>query len=225
VKFIMLLLGPLLLVWLLWRRPRLPLRDVALSMAAGAFLFFLIYLPFLLSSFSFANTNALTNRFISSPASLTIAFATQYASLYRAEDIGRAVALILFGAGYLAVLWRSRGGLDRLVHAAFWATFLTLALPTWWFWPWYLVWLLPIAALMAGRKPASLAIVFSCSALLVYAVYYWRNLLLNGPNWYANQFVIVGAVWGPVLLYLLGSSGLHLLTADEPDAAELAAAR
>jgi hypothetical protein len=217
VKFMMLLLGPLLLVWLLLRRPRVPLGQLVASMAVAGGILLLIYAPFLLASPTFANTTALEKRFISSPASLAIAFIMQYTSLDRAENLGRALALTVYGVGYLAVLWRCRGTFDRLVHAAFWATFLTLALPTWWFWPWYLVWLLPIAALTAGRKPASVALIFGSSALLVYAVYYWRNVLLNGPNWYANQFVIVGAVWGPVLLYLLGSSGLHLLTLDQSE--------
>ena len=84
-------------------------------------------------------------------------------------------------------------------------------LPTWWFWPWYLAWLLPFAALRAGRERPRSHCLFVLRALF-YAIYYWRDVLLNGPNWYANQFVIVGAVFGPVALYLLGASGRRLLT-------------
>jgi len=194
VKFIMLLLGPLLLVWLLFRKPRIDRREIALSIGAGGAILAMIYLPFIAASHSFANYEALQSRFISSPASLTIAFLMQYTSLQRAEDYGRALALTLYACGYLWALYRCRGGFENLVTSACWATFFTLALPTWWFWPWYVVWLLPIAAMVAGRRVATLALLFGSTALLVYPIYYWRDVLLNGPNWYSNQFVIVGAV-------------------------------
>jgi alpha-1,6-mannosyltransferase len=215
VKFIMALLGPIFLVWLLFRKPRVDRRELLLSIAYGAALLGLIYLPFFVASHSLANTDALRNRYISSPASLTIAFLMQYTSLAHAMDLTRAMALTLYGVLYLVVLWRARGGFDELVRAAFWAILITLTIPTWWFWPWYVVWLVPIAALLAGRKHATIGLVFASSALLVYPIYYWRNVLLNGPDWYANQFVIVGAVFGPLALYLLGSSGLHLLTVED----------
>ncbi len=218
VKFIVALLGPILLVWMLWRRPRIDRRELAVSMLYGAAMLGLIYLPFFAASHSLANTDALRNRYISSPASLTIAFLMQYTTLSRAMDLTRALALALYGVLYLNVLWRARGGFDDLVRAAFWAILLTLAIPTWWFWPWYVVWLVPVAALTAGRKHATIGLVFASSALMVYPIYYWRNVLLNGPDWYANQFVIVGAVFGPLALYLLGSTGLHLLTVEEPAA-------
>jgi alpha-1,6-mannosyltransferase len=219
VKFIMILLGPLLLIWLLTRRPKIKYQELLVSMAVAGALLALIYFPFVAASHSLANTDALRNRYISSPASLTIAFMIQYTSLTRAMDLTRVIALTAFALCYVAVLIRSRGEFSNLIHAAFWGTFLMLVLPTWWFWPWYVVWLVPIAAVTAGRKPATVALVFATSALMVYPIYYWREVILNGPNWYANQFVIVGAVFGPVALYLLGSSGLHLLTvdADEPN--------
>jgi len=222
VKFIMVLLGPPLLVWLLWQRPRLSRRDIAISIAYAAALLGLIYLPFIAASHSFANTDAIKVREISSPVSLAIAFIMQYVSLDTARQYARAGAFTLFGLGYLAVLWRSRGGFANLTSMAFWAILLTLTIPTWWFWPWYVVWLLPLAALTAGRKQATIGLVFATSALLVYPIYYWREVILNGPNWFANQVVIVGAVFGPLALYLLGSSGLHLLTlsADPGDEAE-----
>ncbi len=215
VKFIVALLGPIILVWLLFRKPRVDRRELLLSIAYGAALIGLIYLPFLVASHRLGNTDAQWNRYISSPASLTIAFLMQYTSLARAMNLTRALALTLFGLLYLAVLWRARGGFDELVKAVFWAVLITLTVPTWWFWPWYVVWLMPFAALTAGRKHATIGLVFATSALLVYPIYYWRNVILNGPDWYANQFVIVGAVFGPLALYLLGSSGLHLLTVED----------
>jgi alpha-1,6-mannosyltransferase len=224
VKFIMLLLGPLLLVWLLFRKPRIDRREIALSIGAGGAILAMIYLPFIAASHSFANYEALQSRFISSPASLTIAFLMQYTSLQRAEDYGRALALTLYACGYLWALYRCRGGFENLVTSACWATFFTLALPTWWFWPWYVVWLLPIAAMVAGRRVATLALLFGSTALLVYPIYYWRDVLLNGPNWYSNQFVIVGAVFGPIALYLAGTYGGSLFNVEEHVDTDLTAA-
>jgi ALG3 protein len=224
VKFIMLLLGPLLLAWLLWRRPRIDRRELLISMAAAGAVLALIYLPFIVASHSLANADALTDRYISSPTSLAIALFMQYTSLPRATDYARILALTVYAGGYLLVLLRCRGEFENLLKAAFWATFLTLVLPTWWFWPWYLVWLAPLAALASGSRRATLGVVFGSSALLVYPIYYWRDVLLNGPNWYANQFVIVGAVFGPVLIYLLSTSGSGIFTLDTPAASDLAAA-
>jgi len=217
VKFIMLLLGPLLLVWLLRHRPRLNRQELLFSIAASAALLVVIYLPFVSSSHSLANYDALKDRYISSPASLFIAFAMQYTSLARASNLARYFATVLFLTGYVWLLVRRHDSLNKLYDGAFWATFLTLTLPTWWFWPWYVVWLLPLAALTAGRKPATVAAIFGSTALLVYPIYYWRDVILNGPNWYANQVVIVGAVFGPLLVYLLATSGLGLLTVASPE--------
>ncbi len=227
VKFIMLLLGPLLLAWLLFRKPRLDRRELLISVAAAGALLVLIYLPFIAASHSLANADALKDRYISSPASLAIAFFMQYTSLPKATNYARVLALSVYACGYLIVLLRCRGTFENLLKAAFWATFLTLVLPTWWFWPWYLIWLAPLAALASGSRRATLGMVFGSSALLVYPIYYWRDVLLNGPNWYANQFVIVGAVFGPVLIYLLSTSASGMFTLDtsaKENLADLAAA-
>src|SRR5579883_2745311 len=134
-KFIMLLLAPLLLAWLLlpngvdlaaWkarpggsgglrglvatlgRESRVPLKLLAASLGAGIGVFLLVYAPFLLSSLTLANHGALQDRFIASPTSLTIAFLMQYTDLNRAEDLARALAITCFVIGYLYVLWRCR---------------------------------------------------------------------------------------------------------------------
>ena len=222
-KFTMLAVAPLLFVWL-WRRvPVAQRRALWLSLGAGALLLLLVYAPFLLMSPHLANTSALRDRFISSPTSLFIAFAMQTLSLSQAENLGRLLATLAFVGGYAAVLWRCWRGSLGLLAAAFWAAFLILALPTWWFWPWYAIWMLPLAALLAGRREATLGLLFGITALLVYPIYYWRDVILNGPNWYANQFVIVGAVFGPVAVYLLTVYVVPRLSLSAPAPADDAA--
>ena len=202
-KFTMLAIAPLLFIWL-WRRvPAEQRRELWLSIGAAAALLLLAYLPFVAASPSLANTSALRDRFISSPASLAVAFMMQTLSLNQSENIARVVASIAFVSCYLAVLWRCWRGSLSVLAGCFWVAFLILALPTWWFWPWYAIWMLPLAALLAGRREATLGLLFGVSALMVYPIYYWRDVLLNGMDWYSNQFVIVGAVFGPVAIYLL----------------------
>jgi len=210
-KFVMLLAVPALFIWL-WRRiPPAERRDLWWSLGFGAALLAAFYLPFLAASPSLANTSALRDRFISSPASLFVAFAMQWTSLTRAENLARVLAVVAFALAYCSVLARCwRGTLD-LLPSLFWIAFFLLALATWWFWPWYVIWLLPFAALVAGRRLAILGLLFGLSALMVYPIYYWRDVLLNGMNWYANQVVIVGAVFGPLAVYLLATYAVPLL--------------
>jgi hypothetical protein len=222
-KFIMLLAVPALFIWL-WRRV-LPAerRDLWWSLGLGAGLLAAFYLPFLAASPSLANTSALRDRFISSPASLFVALAMQWTSLARAENLARALAVAAFAVAYCSVLVRCWLGTLDLLPSLFWIAFFLLTLATWWFWPWYVMWLLPFAALVAGRRLAILGLLFGLSALMVYPIYYWRDVLLNGMNWYANQVVIVGGVFGPLAVYLLATYVTPLLVAetacaDEPTA-------
>lgn len=182
VKFIVALLGPILLVWLLWRRPRVDRRELIVSLLYGGAILGLIYLPFFAASHSLANTDALRNRYISSPASLTIAFLMQYTSLSQAMDLTRALALTLYGVLYLAVLWRARGGFEQLVQAAFWAILLTLAVPTWWFWPWYVVWLLPLAAIASSARLRAVALVLTTFVVITSVPYTQKFLGSEGIN-------------------------------------------
>jgi hypothetical protein len=52
--------------------------------------------------------------------------------------------------------------------------FVFLVVVKWWFWPWYLIWLVPLAALLPRGRSALVATVFSLSAMLSYVVFFWQ---------------------------------------------------
>jgi hypothetical protein len=75
----------------------------------------------------------------------------------------RAVALAGFAIAFVTLLWRSWRGMDWLA-AAGWATFALLVTSAW-LMPWYVVWLLPLAALARDRRLAAATL-----ALCLYVV-------------------------------------------------------
>ena len=70
---------------------------------------------------------------------------------------------------------------------------------TWWFWPWYLLWLVPLGALLPGSRPALVATVFSATAMLMYVPYFW---LLHGDRLLLHAASAGTASLPPVLLAL-----------------------
>jgi hypothetical protein len=79
----------------------------------------------------------------------------------------RAAALVAYGAAVAWLLaWTWRGG-DWVV-AAGWATF-GLLLATSWVLPWYLIWLLPLAA-VAGDRRLQAATILLCAEQLAFGV-------------------------------------------------------
>jgi hypothetical protein len=62
----------------------------------------------------------------------------------------RAVALAIFAAAFLALLWLTWRGMDWIA-ASGWATLALLATSAW-LMPWYVTWLLPLAALGRDRR-------------------------------------------------------------------------
>jgi hypothetical protein len=64
--------------------------------------------------------------------------------------------------------------------AAYRAGFLALAAyictVAWWFWPWYVIWLVPLGGLLIGGREARLAAVWSMAALAAYIPINYRVL-------------------------------------------------
>ena len=86
-----------------------------------------------------------------------------------------------------------------LVRTGFWVVFLTLVLATRWFGPWYLLFLMPLGAALAGTRPALVAVVFCAAAMLMYVPYFW---LLHGDRLLLQAASAGTASLPPVLLAL-----------------------
>jgi hypothetical protein len=84
-----------------------------------------------------------------------------------------------------------------LAAVSAWAVFLFLVTAKWWFWPWYLGWLVPLAALNPNRRVALVGIIFSMTAMLMYVSYYWR---VFNPDWYMTQRVVFVTVFAVPLV-------------------------
>jgi alpha-1,6-mannosyltransferase len=84
------------------------------------------------------------------------------------RDAVRVVFAVAFAAVFLWLLWRAWKGLTEPLDAIGWATFAIL-IATAWLVPWYILWLLPFAALSLDRR-LWLATLALCAWMLVIAV-------------------------------------------------------
>jgi hypothetical protein len=85
----------------------------------------------------------------------------------------RAVAIVLLVGTVVAMLWRTWRGYDWIA-ATGWST-LALLVASAWILPWYVVWLLPFAALSRGRSLKLLAIGF-CAFVVGVRLDVWLQL-------------------------------------------------
>lgn len=89
----------------------------------------------------------------------------------------------LYVAGFVAVLlftlWRTARGADWRAMAG-WTT-LALLLSTAWLLPWYVVWVLPLAALVPGWRLRAAALVMCAYAIMIHLPF-TDPLLIGGPH-------------------------------------------
>ena len=114
----------------------------------------------------------------------------------------------VFVAGFLAVLiatvWRTWRGGDWRVGAG-WATF-ALLLSTAWLLPWYVIWLLPLAAVSGDRRLRAATLVFCAYAVLIHLPL--ADGLLSPPRHGVVEHLHVAA---PGLRHRLELTGFEVL--------------
>jgi hypothetical protein len=83
--------------------------------------------------------------------------------------------------------------------------FAYMMLACWWFWPWYLVTMIALGAILWPGRAGTLAVVFSCSALLLYAGLGWRVLLFSYQNEFSQSLgLAVMGFLAPALVWVSG---------------------
>lgn len=199
VKFTTALLGPVLLVWSL--RRGVPRRALALGLAVAGLVVIAAYVPF----WAGADTLAVLRRpgmtFILSPATLLHGVLAGRLGEPLPSRLTYLITGTLFVLFYLMALWRARNGPAGLLMAGFDAVFVYLLLASWWFWPWYLAWLAPPAAWLAGTRRLWTFVVMSGAALLTY-VYWWPDPPWRTSAWFAWYMVITAGVFAlPAVLW------------------------
>lgn len=202
-KYVLVLLGPVLLVWML-RRGDIPRRRVALSLLLGALVGLAVYVPFFAGRDTLAAFARQGSFNTSSPSALIDALLWSRLNIdfTLSSKIVKLVVVPVYLLAYALILWRipRDAGLVALVRASFWVVFLLLTVATWWFWPWYLLSLVPLGVLLPGSRPALLAAVFSATAMLMYIPYFW---LLYGDGVVLQAATSATAFLLPSVLALL----------------------
>lgn len=200
VKYTTALVVPVALVWLL-RRPDVRMKDIAGGSLIAILLAVLAFAPM----YEGADTVAALRRpgmtFILSPGTLAHGVLVRWMADAPATRLVQVATGVLFVAGYGVTLVRSRGGTRDLADRSFDALFLYLLLVSWWYWPWYLTWLAPAAAISSGfRRPIAFA-VMAAGSLLTY-LYWWPDPLWRSSMWYGayvgitlGVFVVPAVIW------------------------------
>ena len=173
-KYVLVLLGPLMLVWLL-RRPEVPKRQIVLSLALGAGVGVAVYLPFFQGMETLEIIRRQSGYNTSSPSAFLDALLRHWGGMdaLASSRLMKQIVVPVFLLLYLWQVWRTRGELPALVERSYVVLFLLLLVATWWFWPWYVLWIVPLVALVPRRGVAWLGLLCSASAMLMYAPYFW----------------------------------------------------
>jgi alpha-1,6-mannosyltransferase len=173
-KYGLILLGPLMLAWLLRRRD-VPKRQVWLSLGLGALVGLAVYLPFFQGSDTLDVIRRQSGYNTSSPSAFLDAALMRWGELNSLESSQWMKRLVIppFLLFYAWQVWRVRGNLAALAERSVAVLFVLMLIATWWFWPWYVIWVVPLAALIPRRGAALVGLLFSASAMLMYVAYFW----------------------------------------------------
>jgi alpha-1,6-mannosyltransferase len=198
VKYVMVILAPLLVCWMIMRKD-IPRKHIALSAAGGLIVGPAVYAPFLADGAWLEALRGEGNHYLSSTgtALMSVLMVQRKMSLEEATRIMRFALVGAFGIGYLALLVQAsrRPSYRWLATTAAASIFLFLITVKWWFWPWYLAWLIPVAALAPRRGMAVLASLFSMTAMLLYAAYDWNVY----DDWHHTQRLVFMTVFAAPL--------------------------
>jgi hypothetical protein len=231
VKYTTGLIGPLLLVWA-WREARRNAEArgrLLAGLAVAVWLVVAAYLLFWEGPATLAALGGAAGDAFNSPGWLL------REALTRAGPSERTAALIVgvplaaaFVAGYalaLRMTWRAERfvtilGAGLLALAAY------LLTVSWWFWPWYITWLLPLAAPLAFAAPVRLVIVWSLGGLAAYIPSAYRPYFWGEPPdgrmplWVAVATFLPLAVAALVLLARRRRGGSSEVAAGPPPASD-----
>ncbi len=202
-KYVFVVLAPLLLVWLLSRR-MVPPAVVFGSLLLGAALGAAAMVPFVIGV-DLLDAFWREGCFVSaSPAALLhalLGWVMPGDGLQRLTLV-RAVLWLLGATVYGALLWWLARTRDEaaVASACFWVTALVPVLGLSWFGPWYLMLVVPFAALRPGSRPAWMAVAWSAGALLLYVPDTW----VPSADPVVRQASLVATGFAPPLCAALG---------------------
>ncbi len=208
IKYVSLLMGPPLLLYLLYQaegdaRTRLVTAGQALGLAALAVA--VVFAPLWEGLSTFDTVRAEAGKMITSTPLLIGLLISGPPGDPETTDQVRTVLRVVFAGLFLALTWQARRSFDHLVMASFTILFLYLLVPTGWFRPWYMLWPVTLAALRprSWLAPCMLAIsFFGCFPDLIEQYRQYWTFLRDYTKAVAAPIVV--AFVPPVLVWLAG---------------------
>jgi hypothetical protein len=196
------LIAPLVLVWMLAQR-RIPRSELAISLIASALIAGLLYLPFYSGPSALAGLGREAGHVSSSPGALihtTIAIELHLNGTRLLAAMKFVVWPVFIAVyGWLCLRLARQPDQQRLVQSAFLAVFLFLVVLSWWFMSWYVLWLLPLAALLSGSRQAAIGVAFAAGAMLLNVPHFW----LLGQNAILQEAAAAAVAFLPPLVVAL----------------------
>jgi hypothetical protein len=159
----------LVVPFLVLRRPARLITAALATIAALAVLGLAVFGTHALDAFSLISSNQdRTSRYSIPYKTAQLLAALLPGNRLDYSDAVRAAFAIAFAAVFVWLLWRTWRGLTEPLDAIGWATFAVLIASAWLV-PWYILWLLPFAALSRDRR-LQLATLAMCAWMLAIAV-------------------------------------------------------
>jgi alpha-1,6-mannosyltransferase len=208
VKYLTGLLGPLLLLWA-WRstrgQPRERRRIVA-GLGLAVWLMVACFAIFWTGAGTVGALAGAAGEALNSPGWLLRAALER---LGLPETVAHLVVAAPLATAFLVVYalllrraWAAGSGFPAFLRYGLIALTVYLWTLSWWFWPWYVTWVLPVAALLAGR-PVAFALLWSVAALAAYVPINFRPLFWGEPPDGRMPFAVTLTVFLPPALAAL----------------------
>lgn len=208
IKYVSLLLGPPLLLYLLVHAegaPRQKLRTAAEALALAALTVVVIFAPLWDGLATFDTVRGEADKVITSTPLLIGLLISGAPEDPGTVDTVRTILRVTFLGLYALLTWQARRSFDHLVVASFTILFLYLLVPTGWFRPWYMLWPVTLAALRPKSWLAPVLVTTTLACSFPDLIEQYRN------NWsfvadYTKAVAapIVVAFGPPVLVWLTG---------------------
>jgi hypothetical protein len=179
-------------------------RFLIVSGSLTAALVLLLYAPLWegLASLSWLERQEM---FTTSFAAVAFLFLRQWIDQGLAGAFVQYAALLLFGLFYLWQLARLRSQVRPFLFALYWTVFVFLTVAVLWFQPWYLVWLVPLGAILPSLAIADLTTLFSYTVTWDYLVFifflFWHFELMIAGKTLGMNVISVLFVFIPPLAY------------------------
>ncbi len=213
IKWLSLALAPVFLIVALRMMGRRAWVQVGSGLAMGTGLALMLQAPF------FAGPSSLVGGIPNIGSQFTASLATvlrdelsPFLGIDHAAQTARLAAYGLFAAFYLWRLWCLHGTFESLVYESYQVFFFYLVIAAVWFQPWYVVWLVPLGALLVSSFVVERTVIFSFTAMLIHVTlgFGWR-LAWFGGNVPTLQMLTALLIMLPPLVWWITSEARHPL--------------